>query len=78
MKRIAELLSGLWNKFLVFAGCIGAAYFLTIAVVAIFGEFVDHNNNVTAEYIIVLIAISALTFYKKDIINNISVVDEQR
>ena len=45
---------------------------------AVFGELVIDNGNVKEEFILVLIAISALTFYKKDIINNISVVDEQR
>jgi len=45
---------------------------------AAFGELVIDNGNVKEEFILVLIAISVLTFYKKDIINNISVVDNQQ
>ena len=53
-------------------------YIVTAGMTAAFGELVIDNGNVKEEFILVLIAISVLTFYKKDIINNISVVDEQR
>jgi len=54
------------------------SYTVTAGMTAAFGELVIDNGNVKEEFILVLIAISTLTFYKKDIINNISVVDEQR
>ena len=54
------------------------SYVVTAGMTAAFGELVNVNGNVKEEFILVLIAVSVLTFYKKDIINNISVVDEQR
>ncbi len=54
------------------------SYIVTAGMTAAFGELVVDNGNVKAEFILVFIAISLLTFYKKDIIINITVVDEQR